>query len=402
MSHQVSCQHARTHRLLWPAPAQRRCPAPCPPRASAAALPCTPALPTPTPQPHLTVTTLHAGATVKPTSKIGAPLASDERDALVAGLQRAAAGSWKIVFVCARARPTDCGCPYAIEFKHNGNHTVTVTQTEAHHFHDPSSAEDKAKLKIHPLLHTIGTMALRLGVKPMQVCNELNATALRKGLLGSGGSALEQAGNARASITLAQVKALAKQLRRASGYGLTGDANAITAQLEEYARRGCVPFFQPYRASSGPAGEQPLIIILQTPFQQRMLGQFGSHLVFMDATFGTNKYGYPLYALTVSAGQQVLGSRCWRQAGGGQPRNTWQTCSWQTCMQLLQRPNASCLACRAAQVQDDVGRGVPVGYMICSSDTVEVVEHFLRVLQQGVSGPAECCTAPPCCCTAGC
>ena len=38
------------------------------------------------------------------------------------------------------------------------------------------------------------------------------------------------------------------------------------------------------------------------------------------------------------------------------------------------------------QVQDDTGRGVPVGFMICSSDTTEVIEHFLRVLQKGVSG----------------
>ena len=40
------------------------------------------------------------------------------------------------------------------------------------------------------------------------------------------------------------------------------------------------------------------------------------------------------------------------------------------------------------QVQDDMGRGVPVGEMICSSETTEVVEKFLRVLQQGVSTSA--------------
>lgn len=37
------------------------------------------------------------------------------------------------------------------------------------------------------------------------------------------------------------------------------------------------------------------------------------------------------------------------------------------------------------QVLDEHGRGVPVGFMICSSDTVEVVEKFLRALQEGVS-----------------
>jgi hypothetical protein len=32
-----------------------------------------------------------------------------------------------------------------------------------------------------------------------------------------------------------------------------------------------------------------------------MLAQFGTRIAFMDATGGTNKYGYPLYALMVSA-----------------------------------------------------------------------------------------------------
>ena len=39
-------------------------------------------------------------------------------------------------------------------------------------------------------------------------------------------------------------------------------------------------------------------------------------------------------------------------------------------------------------MQDDTGRGVPVGFMICGSDTAEVIERFLRELQRGVSGQA--------------
>jgi hypothetical protein len=30
-----------------------------------------------------------------------------------------------------------------------------------------------------------------------------------------------------------------------------------------------------------------------------MLFEFGRSLVFLDATYGTNKYGFPLYALVV-------------------------------------------------------------------------------------------------------
>lgn len=50
------------------------------------------------------------------------------------------------------------------------------------------------------------------------------------------------------------------------------------------------------------------------------------------------------------------------------------------------------------QVLDEHGRGVPVGFMICSSDTVEVVEKFLRALQEGVSqGLLALAAAAGCC-----
>ena len=47
----------------------------------------------------------------------------------------------------------------------------------------------------------------------------------------------------------------------------------------------------------------------QVSFQARMLDQFGRRLVFMDATFGVNKYGYPLYALVVSLQPSSLAAR---------------------------------------------------------------------------------------------
>ncbi|EFN58954.1 hypothetical protein CHLNCDRAFT_50501 [Chlorella variabilis] len=77
---------------------------------------------------------------------------------------------------------------------------------------------------------------------------------------------------------------------------------------------------------------------MQVSFQARMLDQFGRRLVFMDATFGVNKYGYPLYALVV---------------------------------------------------QDESGRGVPVSFMVCSSDTAEVVEHFLRTSMEGAQAAGD-------------
>ncbi|KAL4437259.1 hypothetical protein ABPG75_004398 [Micractinium tetrahymenae] len=274
-----------------------------------------------------------AGCPDKPSGSAEDPLTPAGRAAIADGLRQAVAGRWTIKMVCAQASTSSaCGCPYALEFKHKGDGSVTVTQTEAHQFHDPSDAASLAKLKMHPALQAMGQVLLRCGVKPLQVCSELNAAALEDGVLGSGSSGLLMASNARGSITLDQVKALAKQVRRAQGLSVTSDSSALAAAVAAYREQGAVPFYQPYRAATKDTGEQPLIIILQTPWQARMLDQFGRTLTFADSTYGTNWAGYPLYACTV---------------------------------------------------QDDVGRGVPAGFMICSSDTVEVVENFFRTLQEG-------------------
>ncbi|KAL4452343.1 hypothetical protein ABPG75_008005 [Micractinium tetrahymenae] len=265
-----------------------------------------------------------AGCPDKPSGSAEDPLTPAGRAAIADGLRQAVAGRWTIKMVCAQASTSSaCGCPYALEFKHKGDGSVTVTQTEAHQFHDPSDAASLAKLKMHPALQAMGQVLLRCGVKPLQVCSELNAAALEDGVLGSGSSGLLMASNARGSITLDQVKALAKQVRRAQGLSVTSDSSALAAAVAAYREQGAVPFYQPYRAATKDTGEQPLIIILQTPWQARMLDQFGRTLTFADSTYGTNWAGYPLYACTV---------------------------------------------------QDDVGRGVPAGFMICSSDTVEVID----------------------------
>ena len=206
-------------------------------------------------------------------------------------LQQAAAGSWTLKYVCAQAGKT--GCPFALECEHiSGSDSVWVWQTEAHRFHDPDSATDHAKLGMHPTKRQMATALLRCGVKPLQVCNELNALDTS--------TSLAQASNARHSIILPQVYALQKQVRRQAGYGLTSDAKAVAAQMEEYDKLGCVAYWQPYRERGDHGPEQPLVIILQSPFQKRMLNEFGRRLVFLDATGGTNKYGYMTYALVVS------------------------------------------------------------------------------------------------------
>ena len=131
-------------------------------------------------------------------------------------------------------------------------------------------------------------------MKPFHVWHALNERAAAM----NGGS-LEAASNARFSITPEQVYALGKQLRRENGFSLATDAAAVAALVAKYNRLGCVPLYQPYKEGGDRAPEQPLVLVLQTPFQARMLEQFGRRVVFLDATGSTNKYGYPLYALVV-------------------------------------------------------------------------------------------------------
>lgn len=308
-------------------------------------------------------------------SKDGA-LSAEERQALIQGLRRTVEGAWTVKVGCARF--TDCGCPYAVEFRHNLDGTATVRQTEGHQFHDPSSPEDLAKLSMHPTLRDLGWVLLECGVAPMMVRFQLNLRAQQDGLQGSSGSGVvTQASNARCNISISQVYALSKQVQRVAGVGVTSDAAAIEAMVAEYRQQGILPYYQPYRAGSSSKPSQPLVIVVQTPFQARMLAQFGRALVFCDSTYGVNKWGYPLYALVVSRG---AGGTCLCSAASSGV-TVCKQCRWEVSGHCLTHTPA----CLMPQVQDDVGRGVPVGFMICSSDTVEVVHQFLEMLRQGVS-----------------
>lgn len=233
--------------------------------------------------------------------------------AIRARLREMAQGGWTIKYTCARA--AKCGCPFALELRHAaGSNTVEVWQTKQHQFHDPTAASERAQLKMDQQVQQLVETLLECGVKPYRVWWQVHAQHIGSGAA-TGGS-LETASDARYNITLSQVYAVRKQLQRRAGYGLTTDAAAVAAQMAELSRLQICRFYQPLKERCDGAGSsnqpqvtiqcedgqhQPLIIILQTPFQQRMLAQFGTRIAFMDATGGTNKYGYPLYALMVSA-----------------------------------------------------------------------------------------------------
>ena len=132
-----------------------------------------------------------------------------------------------------------------------------------------------------------------------------------------------------------QVKAVIKKLKREKGLDLQycSDAKTVHALIDHYSDVDSVLFYQPYKPATSRTSEEPVIIMLSTPFQRRMLDQFGRRLVFLDATGGTNKYGYMFFTLLV---------------------------------------------------QDDFGRGVPVSFMISSSEDADVVQMFLEKAADGV------------------
>ena len=108
------------------------------------------------------------------------------------------------------------------------------------------------------------------------------------------------------------------------------DSNDVraTQQLVEHVRQfGTTPeahllYFEP----EGSAGFQ---LAYSSPFQRRMLKEFGAKLVFMDAVFGTNIYGYPMLTLLV---------------------------------------------------QDDYGNGVPVGFCIAEYENADTWLRFLQAM----------------------
>lgn len=252
-----------------------------------------------------------------------------------------------IKLVCAHSPDAKCGCPFALEIKHCGGGLVDVWQTEAHQFHDPASLADLSQLRMSPRAEAYASILLECGTPPVRVALLVNnmlikdGAALAGGHDGSsgGGSASTEAGsngstgstlfaNARHFITKEQVKALLKRIQREAGFGLTTDERAVAAQMAVLDKEGCLGFYQPYKqGGEDGAGSQPLIIILQTRFQKRMLLAFGRRLSFLDATGGTNKYGYMLYAVVVSREEDQKPSshmpgqqRAARWAGGGQLR----------------------------------------------------------------------------------
>lgn len=229
-----------------------------------------------------------------------------------ARLQKKAEASWIITYKCVKAKQ---GCPFELQLRHAaGSSTVEVWEMEKHQGHDPCSPDERAQLKMDPEVEVLVRLLLECGVKPYQAWWRVTAQRGTQGLP-SGGSLLA-ASDARFSLTLGQVYAVRKKMQRDAGYGLTSDAAAVAAQMEELGKRGWVRFYQPLKERSDGTGtasdgqplvliqredglHQPLMIVLQTQFQGVALGQLGGRVISSDAAYGTNGPNFPLQAATV-------------------------------------------------------------------------------------------------------
>ncbi|KAG9273244.1 hypothetical protein AMEX_G12351 [Astyanax mexicanus] len=105
-------------------------------------------------------------------------------------------------------------------------------------------------------------------------------------------------------------------------------AKLLTSHCKEH-----VVFFQPF------SPENDLIIILQTPTMRDGLHRHGKNIVFMDATYCTNQYNFPLFTLAV---------------------------------------------------KDEYGHGVPIAYMITSSEKQATLELALQKLRHTFLTPPRC------------
>jgi hypothetical protein len=170
---------------------------------------------------------------------------------------------------------------------------VLVSEYSWHTHHTPSSDEDIVHLQPKPEERERVQSLLELGLTPKQVLEIVNNDADIK--LGSHATTdceayVRQFMNRRQRFTHALIYAERKRLRRRVGFQ-GPDVEVVEAMVR--TSPDLVVHYQAYTQ------QQSFALILSTPFQRRMLVEFGAEMVLMDATGGTNRNGFHLYAMLV-------------------------------------------------------------------------------------------------------
>lgn len=218
-----------------------------------------------------------------------------------------------------------------------------------HTHHEVGSLEDVQHLRPPAALVSRARELLWVGLKPKQTQLQLNKE-IREGLLiiGSNSNSSSEAGSSRASssgasaaaaassgasssgtgsslvdtirtggesylqsftgrrqrLSLQQVKNIAKQVARQSRVH-DNDVLAIEELISSWEPLGPdnpVLFYQPQQTDAEGNITQHFVLVLASSFGLDMINAFGAgddRMVLLDATGGTNQYGYQLYGMLV-------------------------------------------------------------------------------------------------------
>ena len=77
------------------------------------------------------------------------------------------------------------------------------------------------------------------------------------------------------------------------------DQQYLLEKVEKWRSGGNVDNWFVRLSEDQEQGHTPLLIVLQTEWQKRLLNLYGKELVFLDATYKTTKYAMPLFFLVV-------------------------------------------------------------------------------------------------------
>jgi hypothetical protein len=180
-----------------------------------------------------------------------------------------------------------------------------------------------------------------------------------------GAEYLESFTGRRKRLTLEDVKRIDKRRAREA----RPEANDVTAvqqllaRLQELGENNPVLFHQEQRLD--PAGDivQDFVLVVADQFGLKMLEGFGcgpARAVLLDATGGTNKYGYQLHCLLVvdeyregvpcafmlTSGQDAAVVQKFLEVSSTQVQYEWSPVVWLCCQRVTRNPRASnCADC---------------------------------------------------------
>jgi hypothetical protein len=175
---------------------------------------------------------------------------------------------WQMTVTCYRVAPNQ----------------LKVEFPTAHEGHTPGSAEDNRWLKPSAELLDEAKDLLVKGLKPMQVMSVLDGRLDSELLVQSDDSWADSFNNGRRRLTLADLKRLQKIIRRDTLID-ESDVRAVDSLMAilQDAEDRVVLHYQPQVVEKGKV-KMPLVIIISSPFQRRLLHTFGSRLCLLDAT----------------------------------------------------------------------------------------------------------------------